>query len=290
MQKWAEVQIAINELEYKVKALFDENHELVTQQRNKEEFISMISHDLKNPLTPILAFSGMLEKRAKVGTQLSENDVKSIQIINQSAKEMKQLIDDLLSVYKLELNVQFSFSTTNLQALIEEVLLELSPILADKGISVETRYTGKEKPFVTCDQLRVKQLMINLVKNAIDFVPSQTGKITVTAENTTIASVPAGLQGPLPPSYEIVLVTVSDNGIGIPAEKVPKLFRKFYQVDPKAVRRHGGTGLGLMICKGIVEAHKGKIWYDPVTAASNGGGACFKFFLPRMQQTPPNEQ
>jgi signal transduction histidine kinase len=134
---------------------------------------------------------------------------------------------------------------------------------------------------IVCDQLRIKQVLINLIKNSVDFVPNQNGKISVIVEHPTEASIPFEFQSSHTndSKSDNIMIAVTDNGKGIPSEKVHNLFRKFYQVDPKATRRHGGTGLGLTICKEIVEAHGGKIWYDAATSAYNG--ACFRFVLPR---------
>src|SRR5262249_40173855 len=206
----------------------------------------------------------------------------------------KQLIEDLMSVYKLDLHVQFSFSETNFQDLVDDVASELSPIIADRTISIEKHYyehSAESSPpvskLVVCDKLRIKQVLVNLIKNAVDFVPSHDGKISITLEDKKIDSIPPEMRNVMSSSSgNILLVSVSDNGIGIPAEKVPNLFRKFYQVDPKATRRYGGTGLGLTICKGIVEGHGGRIWYDlTATKTVAGTGACFRFYLPHE---PPN--
>ena len=104
--------------------------------------------------------------------------------------------------------------------------------------------------------------MANLVKNSVDFVPEKGGKITIRAE--------------VDETYQNVTFTVEDNGIGIPLEKMDNLFKTFYQVDTTLARKHGGTGLGLVICKGIIEDHGGKIWID----RSYTHGTSIKFTLP----------
>ena len=101
---------------------------------------------------------------------------------------------------------------------------------------------------VICDSKRIEQVISNLVKNSVDFVPEKDGKITIRAE--------------VDETYQNVIFTVEDNGIGIPLEKMDNLFKTFYQVDTTLARKHGGTGLGLVICKGIIESHGGRIWID----------------------------
>ena len=104
--------------------------------------------------------------------------------------------------------------------------------------------------------------MSNLVKNSVDFVPEKGGKITLRAETDE--------------STQMVTFTVEDNGIGIPPEKMNNLFKTFYHVDTTLARKHGGTGLGLVICKGIIENHAGKLWID----RNFIGGTSIKFTLP----------
>ena len=105
--------------------------------------------------------------------------------------------------------------------------------------------------------------MTNLIENSLDFVPAKNGKITIRVEKGE--------------DYNM-LFTVEDNGIGIPVDKMDKLFQKFYQVDTSPSSQHGGSGLGLAICKGIIEQHGGEIWLDKTYS----NGTAIKFTLPQM--------
>jgi signal transduction histidine kinase len=120
---------------------------------------------------------------------------------------------------------------------------------------------------VLCDPKRISQMICNLVTNSVDFVPDKGGKITLNADFNGGESL--GLN-------HSVVFSVTDNGPGIPRDKVANLFKKFYQIDTSLTRKHGGTGLGLAISKGIVEAHGGKIWID----LDYSDGTCIKFNLP----------
>jgi signal transduction histidine kinase len=114
------------------------------------------------------------------------------------------------------------------------------------------------------DKQRLRQVLDNLIRNSVDFVPSKEGKISVEAkikENNLIFS-------------------VTDNGPGIPKEKQSNIFKKFYQIDTSATRKHGGTGLGLVICKGITEGLKGKIWLE----SEIGKGTSFFIYLPAPEK------
>jgi PAS domain S-box-containing protein len=264
------LELAMNELIQKEAQLLELNEELKQVEKAKEEFVSLVNHELKNPLTPIIGFSDLLRKQTAVDRHLNDTQVGVIQMINNSAKELKRLIDDIQSVYKLDLSVDFAFSETKMVELVDQVVLELSSILEDKRIRLERRISlGEESDsMVTCDPLRIRQVLVNLVRNSVDFVPASTGEITITLEGRR------SLEANKP---DAILVSVIDNGPGIPADKQKGLFRKFYQVSPTTTRRHGGTGLGLTVCKEIVERHGGRIWYE----SSYKDGACFKFILPR---------
>ena len=122
---------------------------------------------------------------------------------------------------------------------------------------------------VLCDPRRIGQVITNLVKNSVDFVPDKDGKITIRTETTYVMQDNTGN-----PNH--VTFTIEDNCSGIPAEKIDNLFKNFYQIDTSAKRKHGGTGLRLVISEGIIEGHGGKIWVD----ANYSIGAAIKFTLP----------
>jgi PAS domain S-box-containing protein len=266
------LELAMNELIQKEAQLRELNEELKQVEKAKEEFVSLVNHELKNPLTPIIGFSDLLRKQTAVDRHLNDTQVSTIHMINNSAKEMKRLIDDIQSVYKLDLSLDFAFSETTMVELVDQVVVELGSILEDKRISLDRKILlgDGNDTLVTCDPMRIRQVLVNLVRNSVDFVPASTGRITITLEDR--ASIQTNPDRP-----SDILVSVTDNGPGIPAEKQSGLFRKFYQVSPTITRRHGGTGLGLTICKEIVERHGGRIWYD----STHKDGACFRFVLPR---------
>ncbi len=136
------------------------------------------------------------------------------------------------------------------------VLNDLKSILEEKQISIITEINTKS--IVYCDQKRIEQVLSNLIKNSIDFVPEKNGKIILIAEETK------EIEKETNKTYysSNIMFTIQDNGPGIPQDKICNLFKKFYQMDTSATRKHTGTGLGLVICKGIIEAHSGRIWID----------------------------
>ena len=174
------------------------------------------------------------------------------------------LINDIFDVYKLDIGrLKLNKKSIEVTSLVQENISELEPITKDKQIQFNAKIIPpSDNVNVLCDSKRIEQVISNLVKNSVDFVPEKGGKITIRAEADE--------------SYQNVIFTVEDNGIGIPVEKMDNLFKTFYQVDTTLARKHGGTGLGLVICKGIIEGHGGKIWID----RNYTHGTSIKFTLP----------
>ena len=170
--------------------------------------------------------------------------------IHHSVSKLELLINDIFDVYKLDIGrLKLNEKAYRGHNVNPENISELEPIIKDKQI----KFKAEIIPQVTCLVLsvtlkRIEQVISNLVKNSVDFVPEKDGKITIRAE--------------VDETYQNVTFTVEDNGIGIPLEKMDNLFKTFYQVDTSLSRKHGGTGLGLVICKGIIESHGGKIWIE----------------------------
>jgi signal transduction histidine kinase len=150
--------------------------------------------------------------------------------------------------------------------LINRTISDLTPITVEKQIELRSDIRTAKDDSVFCDPKRIEQVLSNLVKNSVDFVPDKGGRIIIRVEKVQNAN-------------SEFIFTVEDNGIGITAEERHRLFDKFYQVDTSVTRKHGGTGLGLAICRGIVEAHGGKIWIDD----NYINGASFKFTIPGSQ-------
>jgi signal transduction histidine kinase len=246
------------ELMNKDKELQKYNEELLTVERAKDEFMSMINHELKTPLVPIKGYSDML-LRPKIMGELNEKQKKAINSISYNVGKLELLISDILDVYKLDMGkLKLSKKAVDVDQLITSNMLEFKPLADEKNTQMvaDIQYNGT----VYCDQRRIDQVITNMIKNAIDFVPADTGKIILRVlkkENKIIFS-------------------VEDNGTGIPQDKIDSLFKKFYQIDTSMTRKHGGTGLGLAISRGIVEAHGGEMWVDKEYT----GGAKFIFALP----------
>ena len=228
--------------------------------------MSMVSHELKTPLTPMKFYSQMmLRSTSSIGT-LNDKQKKAVTVILNGILKLEVLINDILAVYKLDIGrLTLSKSCVEVEEIISQVFIEYQP-LADEH-KIDFVVDKRTSSTIECDPQRTIQVLSNLIKNSIDFVPKDNGRIVIRVEDEKSDS----------ENNRNILFTVEDNGCGISPSKVKNLFKKFYQINTTLTRKHGGTGLGLAISKGIIESHGGRIWLDE----SYTGGASFKFTLPR---------
>ncbi len=223
----------------------------------KAEFSAMITHELKTPLVSIIGYGSMFLNNS-LG-DLTPVQKQKLQIMFTDAERLAALIQDILDVQKLELGqMRLDVKQTSARNIIEQSINSLLPRAESKKVKLSNALT--EDLVLDCDPHRIIQVLDNLIANGIKFSPS----------NSTI-DINAKLED------HSVVFDVKDSGIGIPEEEHSRLFKKFYQVDTSLTRTAGGTGLGLVICKGIVEAHKGKIWFT----SEAGEGSRFSFSIPK---------
>jgi signal transduction histidine kinase len=248
---------------------------LLEQDKSKEEFMSMVSHELKTPISVIKFYSDLLLKVRLMG-EVNEKQEKAIHTIHRNIEKLELLVNDILDVYKLDIGkMNLSKSSVNIAELVNQTLGDLKSFSDDKEVRVVTKFGHTQNAY--CDSRRIGQVISNLVKNSLDFVPRQSGKIIVKTENYDRTKNNHDInEGPGFSSQHRVLFSVEDNGTGIPSDRIGNVFKKFYQIDTSLSRKHGGTGLGLAICKGIIEAHGGLIWIDK----SSSQGTIVKFTLP----------
>ena len=244
------------------------NQSLIQSDKAKEEFIMMVSHELKTPITPAKIYLEVFLKTKTLGN-LSDKQSKAILAVYRSVLRLEDLVNDVLDVYKLDVGkLSLRKEEVLVKDLIHESLLELRPLMKNKNINFsEEIHPSCQTTKILCDPKRISQVIRNLVTNSVDFVPNKGGKITLRAEPSP---------GKKNEQRDSILFSVEDNGPGIPKDKIGDLFKKFYQIDTTLTRKHGGTGLGLAISKGIVNAHGGKIWVD----LDYEGGTCVNFTIP----------
>lgn len=213
--------------------------------RMKSDFISLASHQLRTPLSAIKTYSHMLLD-GFMGT-VSPEQRKALRTIVGASNRMNELISTLLNVSRIESgNMIVSPKKINLGHLTEEVFKELALLAETKHITIQ--YKPPTSPLIIkADNLIVKEVLINLVSNAIKYTPDG-GQVTVKLKK----------------NIKTVLVSVTDNGMGIPKSAQGQIFSKFYRAQNVVRQETSGTGLGLYLVKGLVETLGGKIWFDSV--------------------------
>ncbi|MBM3910075.1 MAG: PAS domain S-box protein [Thaumarchaeota archaeon] len=238
-----------------------ELHTLLEVDKAKDEFSSMISHELKTPLIPIMGYCEMLRDPKFFG-KLTEPQLEVINEIYDNTTRLNTLISEVMKAQKLELNrLTIKKEIFEVGEFLETIIKNHTQLMISKQITFTSNYSSNSKVMIKTDKDRLHEVFTNLIQNAVDFVPEQNGKIEVGATD----------------NGKSILFYVKDNGIGIPSDKIGKLFTKFYQIDTSFSRKHGGSGLGLVICKGIVTALGGEIKAESKVCE----GTTFSFDIPK---------
>lgn len=224
-------------LEKKVEERTKEVENLLKQ---KDDFINQLSHDLKNPITPIINLL------PAVINNLNDPETNEIlEIINRNAIYIKNLVNDTLKLARLNtLSVKFNIKECDLLKIVDSTIKENSNIINEKSIKIENLID--HNIIIKADELQLREVLNNLLSNAVKYTNYQ-GVVTFDAKNTD--------------DKKFVIISVKDTGIGLSDEQVTHIFDEFYKAD---LSRHdfSSTGLGLSICKKIVERHGGKIWAE----------------------------
>jgi signal transduction histidine kinase len=228
-----------------------------TLDRLKSEFVAVVSHEIRTPLTSV---KGAVELLADIRYfPNNEHQNKLLTIAHANAERLLVLINDILDFSKLEsASLPMNLERQRLEPVVQQATGNLRTLIEERKIALDVKLSP-DLPDLLIDSNRIAQVVTNLLSNAIKF-SSANGRIEVSAM----------------PEDGVARVCVRDFGDGIATEDLPKLFRKFSQIDSSATRRAGGTGLGLVICKGIVEQHGGRIWVE----SAAGEGSAFYFTLP----------
>jgi len=236
------------------------NEELKKIDEMKSEFVSVASHELRTPLASIKN-AVQLILQGKTG-EINENQQKFLSMAERNINRLASILNDLLDLSRIESKkVGLKFVEMDLRGSIEFALLSLKPQADGKSIQLKMEVKEDLSP-VYADREKVEQILTNLLGNAIKFTP-EGGEISVSAK-------------PFEENGDMVAVSVTDSGIGIPEDQLDKVFEKFHQVEDSLRRSITGTGLGLAITKGLVEVHHGRIWAE----SEVGKGSIFTFTLP----------
>jgi signal transduction histidine kinase/CRP-like cAMP-binding protein len=269
----------------------DKSHQLEIASKHKSQFLASMSHELRTPLNAIIGFSEVLLDPS-LGSLPGEEQHEFLTNILTSGKHLLRLINDVLDLSKIEAGkMELHPEAVSLVETVEGVLGTVKPLASKKQIHVQSLLAA-DLPPAWADAPRLKQILYNLLSNAIKFTPAS-GHVTVTVRRvdlpprqTVDSPGPSGQVAtrPVDGAGGWLEVSVSDTGIGIPAEDLERIFEEFEQVSDPARPRQEGTGLGLALVRKLVEMHGGRIR----VASTPGQGSTFTFVVPAATVAPPS--
>ena len=268
-RKKAEIELkkAHDELEKKVE---ERTAELNHANKAKSDFLASMSHELRTPLNSVIGFSQVLQEQ--YFGPLNEKQLEYARDIEEGGNHLLSLINDVLDLSKIEAGKEaIDLSTFNLSLLLKNSFVMIKEKCHKHGIALSADIpAGLEEAEITADERKIKQVVFNLLSNASKFTPDG-------------GAIKLGLRR----NGGEFLVVVTDNGIGVPMEYQQKIFEDFYQIRSGLTSKTRGTGLGLALCKRLVEMHGGRIW---VVSEGAEKGSAFSFSIPVKQSskiTPP---
>lgn len=249
--------------------IFHDITDIRRTEKMRRDFVANVSHELRTPLSAIEGYSETLLEGALSDSAVSQD---FIQVIHRHSLRLTQLVEDLLDLSKLESpDYKPEFTPVSLQSLIQQAFILVEDKALEKQIEIAVEL-APTLPRVLAEPSSLQQVITNLLDNAIKYTPRH-GKVTVSAfqhegSSATMNSFPSGHPA-------LIQVDVRDNGIGIEAKYLDRVFERFYRVDKARSRDLGGTGLGLSIVKHIVQLHGGDIWVESTV----NQGSTFSFTL-----------
>jgi signal transduction histidine kinase len=240
------------------------NEELKRLDRLKTSAFSVINHEMRTPLTAIIGYVDLLLAR----DPLASDQEHMLSTIRNNSHRLLDLVNNILDISRIE-DGKLTLVRRNIGVLraVTQALDVVKPMAQKKHVAVKVDIAA-EIPDVWGDAKRVNQVLVNLLSNAVKYTPD-TGTVTLAVRHDETA--------------DMVEISVSDTGIGIPADLLPDIFDRFSRVERPEIQQTVGTGLGLSIAKGLVEAHGGEIWVD----SEEGLGTCFTLTLPIATERPP---
>lgn len=235
-------------------------------QKTKGAFVAKVSHEFRTPLNMIIGLTDLLmSKPAIYGGQLSPALLEDLSIVHRNCDHLSKMINDVLDLSRIEMgHLTLHQEWVNLAECVDSAVTIVRPMLEKKKLELSL-VIPEDLPVVYCDQTRIRQVILNLVSNAVRF--TDRGRITIEALS----------------QYHHVVVSVADTGPGILPKDANIIFEPFYQGTSDLWRDQGGSGLGLSICKQFVELHNGEIWLE----SEPGSGTTFFFRLPISPPMPP---
>ncbi len=265
LERTREIEDANRELQFINRELDVRREEAEAASRSKTDFLANMSHELRTPLNSIMGFSEIMS--LGMAGPLTEKQKEFARDINTSANHLLALINDILDLSKIEAGkVELELSYVKPKELVESSLFLFKEKVLKHGIKLDINIDDRIDS-IRVDQRKLKQVLINLLSNALKFTP-EGGSIRVSATKS-------------PDSDRFLEISVADSGIGISRENQKKLFQPFQQIETSLTRKYAGTGLGLSLCRKFVESHGGKIFVE----SDVGKGSTFTFTIPIRPET-----
>ncbi|MGB3536431.1 MAG: adenylate/guanylate cyclase domain-containing protein [Microcoleaceae cyanobacterium] len=249
--------------------LKQKNQELERLDQIKDEFLANTSHELRTPLNGMIGLAeSMIDGATGTVTELQR---KNLLMIGQSGHRLATLVNDILDFSKLRHNtIELQLKPVGLREIVEVVLALVQPLTGHKPIQLINTISD-DIPLANADENRLQQILYNLIGNGIKF--TEEGTVTVSASVSTTDD-------------QLINIKVSDTGIGIPTDKLDRIFESFEQADGSTAREYGGTGLGLAVTQQLINLHGGDIWVESTVNV----GSDFMFTLPKAEETASTQQ